>query len=95
MVRDKIHVGALDGATAIVTGATRGVGRGCALELVAAGATVYITGRTRHEGDSAFPGSLDSFIDQARSLTGRAIPLVCDHRVDSQVEAVFERVDRE
>ena len=38
--------GALDGKIAIVTGASRGIGKGCALELAAAGATVYVTGRT-------------------------------------------------
>ena len=41
--------GALDGYAAIVTGASRGIGEGCALELAAAGATVYATGRTRRK----------------------------------------------
>lgn len=88
-------MGVLDGATAIVTGATRGVGRGCALELVAAGATVYVTGRTVHEGDSPYPGSLDSFAEEAAPLAGTAVPVVCDHRSHDEVEAIFERVQGE
>jgi NAD(P)-dependent dehydrogenase (short-subunit alcohol dehydrogenase family) len=78
-----------------VTGATRGIGRACALELVREGATVYVTGRTVHEGDSPFPGSLDSFAEEAAPLDGTAVPVVCDHRSDDEVEAVFERVQRE
>ena len=53
-------MGSLEGATAIVTGATRGVGRGVALELASQGVRVYITGRTLREGDSPHPGSLES-----------------------------------
>ena len=86
------RVRALEGLTAIVTGASRGVGRGCALELAAQGACVYITGRTLREGDSQFPGSLESCVEEAEGLGGQAIPVVCDHREDRQVEALFERV---
>ena len=86
---------ALEGLTAIVTGASRGVGRGCALELAARGACVYITGRTLREGDSQFPGSLESCVEEAEGLGGQAIPVVCDHREDRQVEALFERVRAE
>jgi dehydrogenase/reductase SDR family protein 1 len=83
---------ALDGMTALVTGATRGVGRGCAVELAAQGAAVYITGRTLHEGDSRWPGSLESTIAEASELGGRVEGIVCDHRDDEQVAAAFERV---
>ena len=86
---------ALDGATAIVTGATRGVGRGCALELASQGARVYVTGRTRREGDSRHPGSLESAVRDARALGGEIVGIPCDHRDDSQVRAAFERVERE
>jgi dehydrogenase/reductase SDR family protein 1 len=85
----------LDGMTAIVTGATRGVGRGCAVELAAQGATVYITGRTVHEGDSKWPGSLESTIAEAEALGGRVIGVVCDHRRDEEVATLFERVRAE
>ncbi len=88
-------MGALDGATAIVTGATRGVGRGCALELASQGARVYVTGRTLREGDSQHPGSLESTVEAAHALGGEVVGIVCDHRDDEQVRAAFERVLRE
>lgn len=88
-------MGSLAGATAIVTGATRGVGRGCALELASQGVRVYITGRTVREGDSRHPGSLESAAEEARKLGGELVGIACDHRDDEQVRAVFERVLRE
>ena len=48
--------GPLDGRVAIVTGASRGIGKGCALELGAAGATVYVTARSVSEDDHPLPG---------------------------------------
>jgi dehydrogenase/reductase SDR family protein 1 len=81
----------LEGRTAIVTGATRGVGRGVAVELAAQGAHVYATGRTLREGDSRWPGSLESTIAEAAELGGRIEGVLCDHRDDGQVRAVFER----
>jgi len=85
----------LDGMTAIVTGATRGVGRGVAVELAAQGATVYITGRTVHEGDSQWPGSLESTIAEAEALGGQVVGVVCDHKDDAQVAALFDKVKSE
>jgi len=83
------------GLVAIVTGASRGVGRGCAIELGAAGATVYVTGRTLHEGDAALPGSIASAAQAVDAAGGRGIAVACDHRDDAQVAALFERVERE
>lgn len=85
----------LEGQVVIVTGATRGVGRGVAVELAAQGAHVTITGRTVREGDSRWPGSLESTIAEAEALGGTIEGLVCDHRDDAQVRAVFERVVRD
>lgn len=68
----------LSGRVAVVTGASRGVGRGVALGLAEAGATVYATGRTAAE-EAAGPG-------------GRVLPVRCDHTDDRQVEALFRRV---
>jgi dehydrogenase/reductase SDR family protein 1 len=88
-------VGALDGRVAIVTGASRGVGKGCALELGAAGATVYVTGRTLEEGAAPLPGTIGATAAEVQALGGRGVAVRCDHREDSQVEALFERVDAE
>ncbi len=88
-------MGVLDGKIAIVTGATRGIGKGCALELGAAGATVYVTGRTHTEGEAPLPGSLESTAREIEELGGRGIPIACDHADDAQVEALFERVAEE
>ena len=87
--------GALAGRVAIVTGASRGVGRGCAIELGAAGATVYLTGRTLKEGDAPLPGSIASAAQAVDAAGGRGIAVACDHRDDAAVEALFARVQRE
>jgi len=70
----------LNGKVALVTGATRGVGKGVALELAEAGAKVYVTGRSSTE---AFAPSV------------HIIPVHCDHTHDPEVEAVFYRISKE
>ena len=67
----------LHGKVALVTGASRGVGKGIALELIEAGATVYVTGRTA--SDLTFAAE-------------RGFALQCDHRDDQQVEAAFRQI---
>jgi dehydrogenase/reductase SDR family protein 1 len=85
--------GALAGAIAVVTGASRGVGKGVALGLGEAGATVYVTGRTRSA--QAMPGTIDETADEVTRLGGRGIAVRCDHAVDAEVEALFARVRSE
>jgi NAD(P)-dependent dehydrogenase (short-subunit alcohol dehydrogenase family) len=85
----------LAGRVAIVTGASRGIGKGCAIELGAAGATVYLTGRTLREGDAPLPGSIAATAQDVDAAGGRGIAVACDHRDDAQVAALFERVLRE
>lgn len=77
---------------AVVTGASRGIGRGIALGLGQAGATVYVTGRTLQEGESPWPGSLTKTFREITDLGGMGIPVRCDHRNDKDVESVFSQV---
>lgn len=87
--------GSLDGAVVLVTGASRGIGKGCALALGAAGATVYVTGRTQASGTSALGGSLGETVQMVGALGGRGIAVACDHANDDEVAALFARVERE
>lgn len=84
--------GELDGKVAIVTGASRGIGKGIALELGAAGATVYVTARSTSEDDHPLPGTIGATAREVEALGGRAIPVALDHRDDAAVAALFDRV---
>jgi NAD(P)-dependent dehydrogenase (short-subunit alcohol dehydrogenase family) len=85
----------LEGKVCVVTGASRGVGRGVALALGAAGATVYVTGRSQKEGDAPLPGTVFKTADDVTAAGGRGVAVVCDHADDAQVQALFERVRKE
>ncbi len=84
----------LAGRVALVIGASRGVGKGVALGLGEAQATVYITGRTVQEGAGVdgLPGTIYQTADEVERLGGRVIPVQCDHRDDAQVAALFRRI---
>lgn len=98
----------LQGRVAVVTGASRGAGRGIAVELGAAGATVVVTGRSTRarpadsyarllalSGLAAPPGCIDDTADEVSRAGGRGIALRCDHTREEEVAALFERVQRE
>ena len=88
-------MGALSGQVAIVTGASRGVGKGCALELGAAGATVYVTGRTVAEGSHPLGGTIGATAAELTEAGGEGIAVACDHADDRQVADLFGRVAKE
>lgn len=86
------------GKVAVVTGASRGAGRGIALALGDTGATVYVTGRTTRRGPKPFdkaPGTIDDTAEEVTRRGGRGIPVRVDHTVEEEVTALFERVRRE
>lgn len=98
----------LAGRVAVVTGASRGGGRGIALELGAAGATVYVTGRsTRAEpargyggilaetGLEGVPGTIDETAEETTRLGGSGIAVRCDHAREEEVRELFARVEGE
>jgi dehydrogenase/reductase SDR family protein 1 len=84
--------GKLAGTVAVVTGASRGIGKGCALELGAAGATVYLTARSVSEDDHPLPGTVGATAEEVDALGGTGIAVALDHRDDDAVEALFGRV---
>ena len=84
----------LTGKIAVVVGATRASGRGIAVELGAAGATVYCTGRSVRGGasPSGAPETIDETSDMVASAGVVGIPVQVDHSIPAEVEALFERV---
>lgn len=97
----------LEGKVALVAGATRGAGRGIALELGTAGATVYCTGRSSRESSTARqaggapfdlaqrPETIEETAELVRATGGRATPVRVDHTKQAEVEALVGRIARE
>lgn len=85
----------LSGKVAVVTGASRGIGKGIALALGAHGDTVYVTGRTVTPGSSPLPGTVGETAAEVDRRGGRGIAVQVDHGEDEQVAALFARVARE
>jgi dehydrogenase/reductase SDR family member 1 len=83
--------GSLDGRVALVTGASKNIGKGIALEVAASGAVTYLTARTLEDAPGEL-GSLRRTASEIEAAGGRAIPVACDHADDAQVEAVFDRI---
>ncbi|MEO5587684.1 MAG: SDR family NAD(P)-dependent oxidoreductase [Novosphingobium sp.] len=80
---------------AIVTGASRGAGRGIALALGQHGCIVYVTGRSQQTGDHTLPGTIYETAEAVTAAGGQGIAVRCDHADDADVAALFERVRSE
>uniref|UniRef100_UPI0037E77DBB dehydrogenase/reductase SDR family member 1 n=1 Tax=Semicossyphus pulcher TaxID=241346 RepID=UPI0037E77DBB len=78
---------ALSGWVCVVTGASRGIGRGIALQLSEAGATVYITGRQE--------STLKKTAGEVKERGGNCVPVICDSTKDKDIEELFERIKQE
>ncbi|MFV0132243.1 SDR family oxidoreductase [Streptomyces sp. HMX87] len=87
----------LEGRVALVAGATRGAGRGIAVELGAAGATVYVTGRSTRARRSEYdrPETIEDTADLVTEAGGHGIAHPADHLDPAQVRALVDRVARE
>ncbi|MCT9142449.1 SDR family oxidoreductase [Streptomyces violarus] len=87
----------LKGKVALVAGATRGAGRGMAVELGAAGATVYVTGRSTRSRRSEYdrPETIEDTADLVTEAGGQGIAVPTDHLDPAQVRALVERIDGE
>lgn len=85
---------------AVVTGASRGVGRGIAIALGAAGMTVYVTGRSATESNAhlrgqRLSGTLAETVEAIAKAGGKGIAVTCDHAMDDQVQELFSRIECE
>lgn len=86
----------LQGKVAVVTGASRGAGRGIAYELGDAGATVYVTGRSvQGSTTDNRPETITETAEGVSKRGGRGIAVRCDHTNESDVRALFKRIEQE
>ena len=96
MKKDLLEIAmALEGKVALVAGATRGAGRGIAVELGAAGATVYVTGRTTRDRQSEYRRTTETIEETAELVSaagGKGIAVRVDHLVADEVRALVERI---
>ncbi|MFI1965456.1 SDR family oxidoreductase [Streptomyces pathocidini] len=98
MAEQRGTAGSLAGRVALVAGATRGAGRAIAVGLGAAGATVYVTGRTTRERVSEVGRTTETIEETAELVTaagGEGVAVPTDHLVRDEVKALAARIDRE
>ncbi|KAL7560821.1 hypothetical protein ACA910_013257 [Epithemia clementina (nom. ined.)] len=85
----------------LVTGASRGIGKGIALELGAEGATVYVTGTSTssssagNKNNNVDPGTVEETAQEINDLGGKGVAVLCNHEVDDDVARLMEQINRE
>ena len=84
-------MGSLQGKIAVVTGASRGIGKGIAIALGEQGCIVYVTGRTTGDGER----TIDTTARQVTEAGGEGRAIQCDHGDDAQIEALFKQIGKE
>jgi NAD(P)-dependent dehydrogenase (short-subunit alcohol dehydrogenase family) len=87
----------LDGTIAIVSGASRGAGRGIAVVLGSEGATVYVTGRSSRstKGTEDLPGTIEDTAEEVSARGGNGIAVRCDHTDEADLRCLFDQVQKE
>lgn len=87
----------LQGKVALVAGASRGAGRGIAMELGAAGATVYVTGRTTRDRQSEYqrPETIEETAEAIDALGGKGVAVRVDHLVSDEVRDLVARIRKD
>jgi dehydrogenase/reductase SDR family protein 1 len=92
-------VASLSNKVALVTGSSRGIGRGIALQLGAAGAKVYVTGRRPENHEAALkdiqPNGLETVAQEITKRGGKGVAIFCDHSNPDDVKKLFERINKE
>ena len=84
-------MGKLDGKVAVITGASRGIGRDMAVVFAREGASVVVSARTMNEGDFRIPGSVQTAVKRIRGEGGTAVGVRCDVTREEDIAAMFER----
>ena len=79
----------------LVTGASRGAGKGIALAFGGLGDIVYVTGRSKNEGDAPLPGTVYATAEEVTQKGGKGIPVICDHGNDEDVAKLFAQIKEE